>query len=259
MVPRSAAPIPWAGASGYPRKGRGPRGSSATDPRASRRESRRRPTTRTRLTHDLDGEAGMRHLDVEYPAHRDRRALTARCGRSKHPPPGEPRQPATAAHSRPDVRTTDRHPRPGATVPVASVVTLHDRDRRTIFDTNHRTAAPRSHPGRRRDRPTARALHPPPTHRSRPTGGATMQHVELCAGQPRPAHLAYNLCGIAGRHPRFRHAPTAVGRRCAAAPRRFKEAILGPAPLSLAIYPRRSPSKSSPSEADGIPRLCSGR
>ena len=42
--------------------------------------------------HDLDHQAGMRHLDIEYRPAGTRRALTARCGRNNQPrQPGAPR------------------------------------------------------------------------------------------------------------------------------------------------------------------------
>lgn len=164
--------------------------------------------------HDLDDEPEMYRLYVAVPAHRNRRALTARAAGASTPPLGEPRQPADWRHACDhNVRTTDRHPLPEQQLPVRSVVTFLDRDRRTVFGTvtelrHHEAIVAGGETGRWRVHhaelplikagPTARAtLHAPARSPTRSSGLAT--DTTPCARRPRGTSAARRNAAVPSR------------------------------------------------------------
>ena len=124
----------------------------------------------------------MRHLDVELPAHRNRRALTARCGRSKQSRRrGESRQrpPAgTPSTTRPEQPIDTRFPRQQSPRGTSS---------RSSTATSASSSAPSPSCGATRPsslaaRPADGACANAGLIKAGPTGGATMHQVELSVG-----------------------------------------------------------------------------
>ena len=135
----------------------------------------RRDLVRTRRDHAAALRPRRRGRDVppqrRVLAHRNRRALSARYGRSKHP--AARRTASTgrlAARFRPRCSNNRSTPASPGTVPrgVSRHVPRPPPAHRLRH--RHRAAAPRSHRRRRRVRPMARALRRAPAHQGRPHG-----------------------------------------------------------------------------------------